>query len=160
MPFAQENPMSTTKDFQEYEAKCAAMAALEVEILPLNKAALFDALNQAGIHSVVVNFDGSGDSGQIESVTGLKEDNTETRVPATSINFRQVLPDGPSVSITPHAVTDAIEVMAYYFLESTHEGWENGDGAEGTFTFDVVNRTITLDYYERYTATDYSQHEL
>jgi hypothetical protein len=151
--------MSTTKDFQEYEAKCAAMATLAAEILPLNKTALFDALDPVGICSVIVSFNGVADSGQIESIVGFKEDNTETEVPATSINFRQVLFDGPSIVITPRTVGDTIEIMTYDLLESTHEGWETGDGAEGKFTFDAVNRTITLDYYERYTATDYSQHE-
>ena len=31
----------------------------------------------------------------------------------------------------------------------THDGWENSDGAYGDFTFDVAERTITLDYNER-----------
>jgi hypothetical protein len=39
----------------------------------------------------------------------------------------------------------------------THCGWENNDGAYGDFIFDVAKRTITLDFNERYTASDYSQ---
>jgi hypothetical protein len=151
--------MTTTPDFQAYEVKCAAMAALEAEILPLNKAALFDALADAGIHSVLVVFDGCGDSGQIESVTGLVADNTEIDLPDARIDFREVIFDGPSVTTGPRSARDAIEVMAFGLLESTHDGWEEGDGAEGTFTFDVATRTITLDYNERYTATNYFQHE-
>lgn len=54
---------------------------------------------------------------------------------------------------------DAIETMAYDLLERTHSGWENNDGAYGEFTFDVVNRTVTLDYNERYTASENSTHE-
>ena len=38
------------------------------EAWPANKAALLDALARAGITSVVVNFDGYGDSGQIERI--------------------------------------------------------------------------------------------
>ncbi len=40
----------------------------------------------------------------------------------------------------------------------THDGWENSDGAHGDFTFDVGERTITLDYNERYMQSEYSLH--
>ena len=56
------------------------------------------------------------------------------------------------------AVRDAIETLAYDFLGQTHGGWENSDGAYGDFTFDVADRTITLDYNERHMESDYSQH--
>jgi hypothetical protein len=49
-------------------------------------------------------------------------------------------------------------VLAYSFLRQTHEGWENNDGAFGDFTFDVAERSITLEYNERYTETNYSEH--
>ena len=44
------------------------------------------------------------------------------------------------------------------FSSETHDGWENSDGAYGDFTFDVAERTITLDYNERHMESDYSQH--
>ena len=56
------------------------------------------------------------------------------------------------------SIRDAVEQIAYEFLEETHFGWENNDGAFGEFTFDVAARAITLDYNERITDTDYSQH--
>jgi len=59
---------------------------------------------------------------------------------------------------SPVSIADAIEQLAYDFLEQTHSGWEDNDGAYGDFTFDVAARTITLDYNERYTASDHSQH--
>ena len=40
----------------------------------------------------------------------------------------------------------------------THGGWENNDGAYGEYTFDVAERTITLDYNERHMESDYSMH--
>lgn len=51
-----------------------------------------------------------------------------------------------------------IERLVYDLLTDTHCGWENNDGAYGDFTFDVAERTITLDHNERYTASEYSQH--
>ena len=44
--------------------EAAARDRLEAELLPANKTAIFDALASAGIVSVVVFFDGGGDSGQ------------------------------------------------------------------------------------------------
>ena len=59
---------------------------------------------------------------------------------------------------TAMTVHDAIERLVFDFLAMTHDGWENSDGAYGDFTFDVAERTITLDYNERYMQSEYSQH--
>ena len=56
-------------------------------------------------------------------------------------------------------VRDAIEKLAYDFLEEEHDGWENEDGAYGEFTFDVGERTIRLEYNERVMTTSYFEHE-
>jgi tRNA(Arg) A34 adenosine deaminase TadA len=151
--------MTTTEDYAAYAAKRAAMAKLETETLPQNKAALFDALAAAGISRVVVCFDGSGDAGQIESVTACAADDAEVALPGTAIAMREVIFDGPAVVTEQRSVGEAIEIMAYAFLEETHAGWENDDGAFGAFIFSVAERAITLDYNERYTATNVSAHE-
>jgi hypothetical protein len=39
-------------------------------------------------------------------------------------------------------------------LGQTHGGWEDGDGGSGTFTFDVAEQSITLDFDERYIDTN------
>ena len=57
------------------------------------------------------------------------------------------------------SVDEAVEQLAYDFLSETHGGWENNGGAYGEFTFDVAEGTITLDYNERYTATEFYSHE-
>ena len=56
------------------------------EAWPANKAVLFDALARAGITSVIVNFDGYGDSGQIEQVEVRAGDAT-AELPAHQIEF-------------------------------------------------------------------------
>jgi hypothetical protein len=146
-------------DYAAYEAKCVAARALATEARPANKAALFDALAAAGIRSVTVSFDGAGDSGQIESITCLDGDNAGTALPGGTIDIQQVDFETPLV-VTEHAsVRDVIENMVYDFLEETHSGWEDGDGAYGEFTFSVTDRSITLDYNERYVETHYHEHE-
>ncbi len=71
---------------------------------------------------------------------------------------------GLSKGVTVHtlrhsfATHDAIERLVFDFLGMTHDGCEDSDGAYGDFTFDVAEPTITLDYNERYTQSEHSQH--
>ena len=128
------------------------------EALPANKTALFDALARAGITSVIVTFDGYGDSGQIENVE-VRAGDALPDLPADQIEFVDPVFDDPEkVARSTHTVSDAIETLVYALLEQTHDGWENNDGAYGDFTFDVASRTITLDYNERYTESHNSCH--
>ena len=45
------------------------MRGFEESIRPENKAVLFESLAQVGITTVLVEFDGYGDSGQIEDIS-------------------------------------------------------------------------------------------
>ena len=79
-------------------------------------------------------------------------------MPGGEIEIAEAIWDQPRPNRSTISIADAIERLAYDFLDDTHCGWENNDGAYGDFTFDVAERTITLDYNERYTASEYSQH--
>ncbi len=130
---------------------------LEAEIRPGNQAALFDALASGGVTSVVVVFDGLGDSGQIESIETRTGD-VRTPLPDVHITIRQVLADASGVEETTVTLYEAIEALAYDLLEETHPGWENNDGAFGEFIFDVAARTIALDHHERFTDIESFSH--
>ena len=145
--------------FIAYGAKRAAALALEAEILPANKVVLFQALSDVGIHTVVVSFDGYGDEGQIESVVARDVDGVEVANPLVDLTVKEVAFDDCAIIETLMPPRDLIETMAYKFLEQTHRGWENGDGACGEFTFDVAEQSITLEYNERYIETHYHEHE-
>lgn len=148
---------ATDNGLIDWEAKRAARDQLHRELQPLNKAALFDALAAAGVTHVVVSFDGYGDSGQIENVE-VKAGHTIVAMPEATIEIAEAVWDQPEPNRTSISIADEIERLVYDLLNDTHCGWENSDGAYGDFTFDVAERTITLDYNERYTASDYSQH--
>jgi len=126
-------------------------------VLPANKAALFDVLAAAGIVTVTVRFDGYGDSGQIEDIEACATD-TIVELPPDRIEITEPLYDGSGLERSTPSVRDVIEKFAYDFLEETHGGWENNEGAYGDFTFDVESRTITLEYNERMMTSEYSQH--
>lgn len=151
--------MPTSYTYEAYEARMAAAAALEADILPLNKAALFDTLQAAGINRVVVRFDGYGDSGQIEAVEAFDAADVAGNIPDVAIEFREVTFDGPSVAARSVPVEEAIEMMAFALLEQTHAGWENNEGAFGDFTFDVTERSIAFDYNKRHIESTSYYHE-
>ena len=74
------DPESTPRPAIDYTALDGAHrehARLAEVLLLRNKAVLFDALAAAGIETVIVTFDGYGDSGQIENIdTGAGEEPT------------------------------------------------------------------------------------
>ena len=148
--------MSASPDFVAYEAKIAAARALENEAAPGNKKVLFDALAAAGIAVVEVSFDGGGDEGQIEGMVALTSDNAGIALPDVGIPFAEVVWEGPALITAPRRVADVIETMAYDWLTQTHGGWENGEGAFGTFTFDVATRVITLHHNALYVEFEHS----
>ncbi len=142
-----------------YEAKWDAFRQREAELLPGNRAALFAALAGAGVARVVVAFDGSGNSGQIESVTAYDAEDREIAIPMTQIEIRETAFESEEVSVSPRSADEVVEIMAYKFLEQTHNGWEENEGAYGEFVFTVADQSIRLEYNERYTDTHCHEHK-
>ena len=138
-----------------YEERQQRRAALR----PANKAALFDALAAAAIATVVVSFDGYGDSGQIERIEA-RNGAGEVDLPRTDVELAVARYDEDDPERHRLPLERAIEELGYDALADLHGGWENNDGAYGDFVFDVGKRTISLDYHERYTATADYRHEL
>jgi hypothetical protein len=123
-----------------------------------NKAIVFDALQSAGITSVHVEFDGVGDSGQIDNVTGYDTAGV-VALPSVTVTLHQVSYDGSELPNVTHQLQEAIEVLCYDYLEQEHDGWEINDGAYGTFTFDVPQRTMELEFNGRFTDVATSHHK-
>jgi hypothetical protein len=141
----------------DWEMKAIAQAKLEAELFTLNKGALLNALVLTGITRVVVSFDGYGDSGQIENVEAQAGDDQVT-LPAAAIEFSEAIWDQAESKRSSVSIAAAVESLAYDVLEKTHCGWENNDGAYGDIIFDVAEGVITLDYNERYTASENYTH--
>ena len=144
------DPDDFLQRWTDYEKRAA-------ELHPVNKASLFAALRDVGIATVVVTFDGYGDSGQIESIEARSSDGPAD-IPTTPVEIARL--DFPATE--PERLTEplgeAIETLAYAFLEQTHGGWENNGGAFGDFVFDVAEETITLDYNERIETSENYTH--
>jgi hypothetical protein len=151
--------MITSPDYKAYLARHAAAEALQAEILPANKAAIFDALVSADIQTITVAFDGCGDSGQIENTTAHDAAGVEHELPNATVAFHQVTFEALATVTQSVGLNEAITMLVFRLLEQVHAGWENNDGAYGEFTFDVANRSIALDYNERFTDSTYYYHE-
>jgi hypothetical protein len=123
----------------------------------INKTAVFEALAVAGITSVTVEFDGEGDSGQIESVIACAGD-ARVELPATPITLHK--PSGREDALIPAEapLTEAIESLCYDFLSQEHDGWENNDGAFGQFDFKVAERRVELEFNGRFSDSTFSTH--
>lgn len=149
---------SPTPSFDDFTAKHAAHDLLARELRATNKAALFDRLAAAGITHVVIDFDGYGDSGQIETVEAKTGDGIAP-LPAGDVTFAIIAWNELVARPQSLSVSAALEHLVYDVLAETHCGWENGDGAYGCFLFDAAARTISLDYNERTTTSEYYRHE-
>ena len=97
---------------------------LQQSIMPENRTALLAALHNAGIVRLEVNYDGYGDSGQI---------NEQNATLATG------------------------ETAA---LETYHSGYENNEGGNGAFAFDIEAGTIELIHNDVVTDYETSTHAL
>ena len=121
-----------------------------------NKATVLAALDAAGIDHVTVEYDGSGDSGQIDCITAW--DANDQKITLLLEPKLQLAADDPGQPIA-RSLEAAVEDLAWNYLEGLYNGWENNDGACGTFVFDVPKRTITLEHNERFTDVDTFKHE-
>lgn len=137
-------------DYDAWRAEEAKRRAeFAAQLVPL-KASLFNFLAANGIVLVTVDFDGCGDSGQIEGITAFDE-HGEVALPATGF----VAPDVDEAAADASGpIEGAIETLVYDLLQTEHGGWENNDGAYGEFRFDVVARSITLESNMRFTSSE------
>lgn len=135
------------------------------------KAKVFKTLKGLQLKRVQVNFDGCGDSGQIDSVaygktaTGSCEENKtidETPVEGVEITdttrWDEKAKDWVS-EMRAGNLRDAIEQLCYDLLEMEHGGWEINEGSFGTFEFTIKDNLIHLAFSQRVQTTEESEHE-
>jgi hypothetical protein len=144
--------------FSTYQAREARAKSLKEEILPHNKDILFAALRSAGIIEVTIDFDGASDEGCFQQPMGFDGANAEVPIPGAEITIKTVVFDTGAIEDAIITVPAYLEHLASDLLDEKHSYWEDGDGAYGTFRFSVTEQIITLEYNERYTASEYHEH--
>jgi hypothetical protein len=146
-------------DLARIMAEQAEREAAEMALHAGNKEVLFDGLRLVGIAHVLVNFDGSGDGGQIESIDARNDLDASVTLPAAQITFAGI--DWQSGAPTERRLTleGAVEELVYDLLSDTHSGWQDNDGAYGEFCIDARARTIHLEFNERFTSSELYTHD-
>lgn len=144
-------------NWQDCQAHDGDRQHLADEALAANKAALFDALAAEQVKTVTVQFDGYGDSGQIEDID-IDAPKPQVMLLEATIEFARPLPDDSGIERSAMTIRDVLEHLAYDFLQNTHSGWGNNDGAFGDFLFDVEKRIIRLAFNARITESEYYEH--
>ncbi len=148
-----DRPITIPVSWDELLARSAEQRKNKIEAIAESKAAIFAALEQAGIAEVLVEFDGYGDSGQIEAVTFRNAAQEQLPCPEITAGI-----PGAGGALRQISLATAIENLVYDLLEIEVSGWENEDGAYGDFLFTVADRAIGHTHNDRFTDTHTTFH--
>jgi hypothetical protein len=99
-------------------------------------------LKEAGVEVVHINYDGCGDSGQIEDITYLDA-------------AGKALDPASKVTIAEDRLMD----LFYDLTQARHPGWENNDGAFGEFEWNLTADTLHHSHSDRFTDYDTTEHD-
>ena len=125
---------------------------------------LYAQLKLMGVQKVVADFNGGGDSGQIEEVAlcGAEDVRLPEEVHKTEVmgcKMSQTHVDGSWVvtfedKMMP--IVDVLEAACYAALEKCGLDWYNNDGGQGELTIDLTRNppTVKLQVGINYTTTD------
>lgn len=140
--------------FTEYELRLKAVA----EANERNKSVVFDALAAAALTRITVEFDGEDDSGQIDRITAYAGE-LPAEFPSTSLTLQRVPQNAGDPTTYEATLRDAVESLCYSYLEQCYDRWENNGDAYGTFEFNVRNRSLHLDFTQRFVDFENSTHD-
>lgn len=127
----------------------------------LNKAALVEAIKPIGLTRIEVDFNGSGDSGQVDEVRYFKgkkepkdlETIKRTLVQQAKINdsttYCETKKEWVTTTRSPN-IEELVEQICYDLLEANHGGWEINEGSYGEFVFNFgKGNKIDLTFNQR-----------
>ncbi len=99
-------------------------------------------LRVAGVARLEVEYDGCGDSGQIESVLAFDAGGSEVE-PSSENGLKSM----------------ELETLFYDLLEARHPGWENNDGAFGEFKWNLTTEELAHVHNDRFTDYETTEHQ-
>ena len=116
---------SSSQALQDYQAESRERYRIRLD-------AIRPWLISLGVAGVRIEYDGCGDSGQIEELTFQDKDK---RLLVLNLSDAQ---------------HDELTQFFYDLLESRYGGWEDGDGGSGAFEWTLRPQSkLTHDHYER-----------
>lgn len=124
-------------------------------------------LRDQGVASIKVCYAGSGDSGAIEAICYMKEENTP-RIEINEEGIIKTVLDPSSVDAWNHNsdiepviesnIKSYIEDQCYSHLMCGFSDWYNNDGGEGVILIDTKTGEWFAENGTHYTHTDYEYH--
>ena len=128
------------------------------DIRARNKAIVFAALAEAGIHKVTVEYDGGGDSGQIEDVAAWNA--ADEKIPFPSDRKIQLLSENPGSSPRPsRTLEDSGRTLSPGTISKSIPAGKTTTALSAPSSSTFPARTITLEHNERYTEVNTTSHE-
>lgn len=109
------------------------------------KPPLLAALKTIGASFAEVEYDGEGDSGQIEGIHAYNKDGQTISLKSQPITIGE-----GDTAESYESLEDCIETFAWDVIGLHHDGFENNEGGYGTLTINVADGTITLSHSDRF----------
>ncbi|GFE67224.1 DUF6878 family protein [Litoreibacter roseus] len=125
-----------TKPQTDYTAMMEKWRLERETALKTARAELIAALRALGVTEVIAEYEGYGDSGNVEDIT-LQ----------------------PNEVTLNEALSRQLEDFAWSVAYNQHPGFENNEGGYGTLTWDISADSITLDHADRYVECSHSHGE-
>lgn len=140
----------------DYAARDAVENAAKLERLRDDKANIIAALKAQGVVLVEAEYDGEGDSGQINDIAAYKADNS-------TLDLTKIGPialgDDDQDARSYNTLHELLDEFAWEVLWHHHEGFENNDGGFGKVVIDVELLTVRLEHNWRISSSEYTEAE-
>ena len=148
-----------TTDWQKYHK-------LEEKAFLLTLKSVCKALQEQGIVSVEMSYEGSGDSGDYDYPVFTNEDSEDVSPDGGVERFRATRKwdqekgrwVNTEISKTSATLEDVAADLMGEAVTMRHSGWENNGGGKGTVTLDVPLGALTVSHGSYYTSTDWDNY--
>lgn len=140
------------------------------DVLESNKKIIFKALKALKIKEVFVDYNGYGDSGQINEINFQKASGKSVNINKLSqglimkglkrtAGWTYTTPNYEDVP-SSYSLQEAIQDLCYDLLEQKHPGWEINSGSDGTFVFNVTSEKIKWEHNDIIEERDCHEYEV
>lgn len=132
-------------------------------VMAANKKVILDVLRSLGVTSATVTYEGSGDSGGVESIEYQPDiDVKVTNVKAALLSIQRFY-SRPKIEVA--VIQGDVDFILSTFCDDViaacgYAGYENNEGGGGTLTLDVQGETVQLEQYSVEYVRETSHHVL
>ena len=123
---------------------------------------LFAHLKLLNVHSFEIEFEGSGDSGQIDDVTFYDSGNEVMDIPADTITWVYSQYGDTEPQEQQVTIQKAVEDLGYTMLDESGHDWYNNDGGYGNINVQIEGQNgkpyVDMDMNIRISDTEHFEY--